>query len=132
MAPSFETLDSGERQNYDSGMRRDLQDGKPNFHLIMAADMPYEEQLVTRWAALMERGAIKYGNRNWELANSSEELERFKASAFRHMIQGLCGEADEDHWAAVCFNINAIVYTEWKLEQLDDNERSSSEQQGSS
>lgn len=111
----FITKDSGKRQNYDSGMRRDLQNGKPNFHLIMAQGLPYEEQLITRWAELMSRGAEKYGERNWELANSKEELERFKSSAFRHFIQAMCGETDEDHFAGVCFNLNAIVTLEYKL-----------------
>ena len=29
MAEEFVTLDSGQREEYESGMRRDLQDGKP-------------------------------------------------------------------------------------------------------
>ena len=30
----FETKDSGQRQEYKSGMKRDLQDGKPRFDLL--------------------------------------------------------------------------------------------------
>jgi hypothetical protein len=302
----FITKDSGARQEYASGMHRDLQDGKPDFYLCLAANMPYSEQLLTRWAALMERGAKKYSistetvslskliaklreelicqhaynvkfqqftrkenaevvmnadseqtiqnllnarekivwtgvdeirrelenspisekltegqdretkkqsvnasyanldspgtrrvyywknrkisaesatflydsapsiwtmtisldlpevtyvmgatedsvcwetilrvlqehygiyknlqlrnmstrhyfelitksNRNWEMACGQEELERFKASAFRHMMQWLCNETDEDHASAVLFNINAAEYVKWKL-----------------
>ena len=107
--------DSGKRQDYPSGMRRDIQEGKPNFWLCLARDMPYDEQLITRWAQHMEGGAKKYGERNWQLANSQEELERFKSSAVRHLMQALLGETDEDHYAAVVFNVNAIVYLEWKL-----------------
>ncbi len=76
--------------------------------------MPFSEQLVTRIGALYERGASKYGRRNWQLADSDEELERFKSSAMRHFLQYICGEEDEDHAAAVFFNINAIEYIKWK------------------
>lgn len=113
----YKTKDSGARQEYKSGMRRDLQDGKPDFYLIMPKDMPYSEQVLTRWAELMTRGKEKYGSRNWELANSSEELERFKASAFRHFMQWLCGENDEDHAVAVLYNIQAAEYVKWRMEQ---------------
>ena len=112
----YETKDSGEREEYDSGMRRDIQKGKANFSLCLA-EMPYSEQLLTRWAELMARGADKYGERNWELANSREELERFKSSAFRHFIQWLTGEDDEDHAAAVLFNINAAEYVKYKIKK---------------
>ena len=50
----YETKDSGERVEYASGMTRDIQDGKPDFSLLLA-DVPYSEQMLTRWAKLMER-----------------------------------------------------------------------------
>lgn len=109
------TLDSGKRAEFSSGMVRDTQDNKPRFDLIIPESQPYNETLLYRWAALLTRGAVKYGTRNWEKANSVEELDRFKASAMRHFIQAMSGEKDEDHWAAVVFNINAIVYLESKL-----------------
>lgn len=114
----YETKDSGKRQEYASGMRRDLQDGKPDFSLLLA-EIPYDEQMLTRWAALMTRGAEKYGRRNWQMANSTEELERFKASAFRHFVQWISGEDDEDHAAAVFFNINAAEYVKVVMEKED-------------
>ena len=113
----FQTKDSGQRQKYKSGMVRDLQEGKPDFYLIVAKDMPYKEQLLTRWAELMERGKVKYGSRNWELADSEEELERFKSSAYRHFMQWILGEDDEDHASAVLYNINACEYLKWKLKE---------------
>lgn len=115
MGMKYKTKDSGKRQEYKSGMRRDLQDGKPDFYLCISPNISYQEQLLTRWAELMTRGAEKYGKRNWELANSSEELERFKSSAFRHFMQWINGEDDEDHAAAVLFNINAAEYVKSKL-----------------
>jgi hypothetical protein len=111
----YTTKDSGKRQDYNSGMRRDITDGKPDFYLCVT-DLPYEEQLLTRWASLMERGASKYGRRNWQLANSEEELERFKSSAFRHFMQWITdGSPEEDHAAAVLFNIQAYEYVKRKL-----------------
>lgn len=115
--PEFETLDSGERQEYASGMVRDTQEGKPRFGLLRPRGVPYEEQFLTRCAALMTRGIEKYGLRNWEKADSEEELERFKESARRHLEQALAGLTDEDHYAAVFFNLLAVVTVEWKLMQ---------------
>src|SRR5690348_12500929 len=80
----WETKDSGKREDYASGMRRDTQEGKPRFDLIVPQSLPYNLQMLTRWAALMSRGAQKYGDRNWEKGNGIEELERAQASAFRH------------------------------------------------
>jgi hypothetical protein len=113
---SFTTKDSGKREEYDSGMRRDTQEGKPDFSLLLP-EMPYELLPITRWAYLMTRGADKYGRRNWQLANTPEELERFRASAARHFMQWLAGEEDEDHMAAVMFNLNAAEYVKWRIEQ---------------
>ena len=111
----YETKDSGKRQDYASGMRRDIQEGKPRFDLIVPKDMPYNETLLYRWAMLMERGMTKYGYRNWEKADSQEELNRFYASAWRHFVQAMSGEDDEDHFAACVFNLNAIVYLKYKI-----------------
>lgn len=102
------TKDSGKRIDFDSGMRRDIQEGKPRFDLCY---LP----LLKRWAELMERGAIKYGERNWEKANSKEELNRFKASAFRHFIQWIEDEDDEDHAAGTLFNIAAVEMLKEKM-----------------
>ena len=112
---SFITRDSGARQSYNSGMVRDTQENKPRFDLINPEYLPYTETLLYRWAMLMERGAVKYGNRNWEKANSKEELDRFKASAWRHFIHAMGGDESEDHWSAICFNINAIISLQWRL-----------------
>ena len=109
----FITKDSGKRQDYKSGMRRDLQEGKPRYDLCI----PLEgESMFKRWAELMARGAEKYGERNWEKANSPEELARFKASAFRHFMQWFAGEnPEEDHAAAIFFNVQCAEYVKQKL-----------------
>jgi hypothetical protein len=113
----YETKDSGVREEYDSGMQRDTQAGKPRFDLIIPAEVPYEEQLLTRWAALMARGAAHYGDRNWEKGNGQAELERARASALRHFMQWFTGETDEDHAAATLFNIQAVEYFAGRLEK---------------
>lgn len=92
--------DSGKRVEYESGMRRDTDDGKPLYTLI---DPAY----LKRWAIHMAEGAKKYGKNNWQLANSPEEMERFRESAARHFMSWLNGETDEDHAVAVAFNIAA-------------------------
>jgi len=115
MVKKYETLDSGKRKDYESGLRRDTQEGKPRFDLLIVKGIPYEEQLVTRYAALRERGATKYGDRNCELANTQEEMNRFVASASRHFFQWLCGEDDEDHMSASIFNMQMVEMVKYKL-----------------
>lgn len=111
----FITKDSGKRQEYASGMKRDLQDSKSNFYLWMPKCVPFNEQLIVRAGYAAQRGADKYGARNFELANSEEELERFKSSALRHMLQWICGEEDEDHASAVVFNLTCAEMVKYKL-----------------
>lgn len=109
----FKTKDSGKRVLYKSGMNRDIAEGKPRYDLVIP--LGQKHTLLERWAMLMERGMAKYGYRNWEKADSEEELIRFKASAFRHFIQWFQGEVDEDHAAATLFNINAVEFLKDKL-----------------
>lgn len=108
MEMEFVTLDSGAREEYKSGMVRDTAAGKPRYDLIPI--MP-----LRRLADLYARGAEKYGDRNWQLASSEQELQRFKASGLRHYFQYLNGDTDEDHAAAVVFNVFAQMFLEAKL-----------------
>lgn len=113
--PKFTTKDSGKRESYDSGMVRDVQDGKPRFDLLYPVGIPYSDQFLTRVAGLLERGAEKYSERNWEKAEGEAELKRFRSAALRHLTQYLCGETDEDHMAAVVFNLMGAHLVEWKM-----------------
>ncbi len=45
---------------------RDSAATKPVFTQIIPLCVPYEEQMLYRWAQLVRRGAAKYGLRNWE------------------------------------------------------------------
>ncbi len=117
----FESVkDSGKRESYSTGMVRDTQDGKPAFSLLLREGVPFEEQMLTRWAQHMANGAKKYGDRNWEKAATTEEMERFKASAIRHLVQWACGDESEDHAAAVFFNINAYETTKYVINKSND------------
>ncbi len=103
----FETKDSGKRLALTNGMVRDVEDGKTDYSLVFSGVM------LERWAGLLTRGAVKYGSDNWLRATVSTDLEgreavkaRFKRSLLRHMVQWLRGDTDEDHAAAIIFNVN--------------------------
>ena len=113
MDGQFITKDSGERVEFSTGMKRDVQKGKARFDLCW-------KPLLWRWAELMGRGADKYGENNWMKAQTEEELIRFKASAERHLQQLLRGDTDEDHAAAVVFNIAGIEYTKERIKLAEE------------
>lgn len=117
----WETKDSGERFVSETGYQRDTENGKGRFDLMFPLGIPYDQQMMTRFAQLLARGAEKYDTRNWEKANSQEDLDRFKSSAFRHLVQWLTDEQDEDHGAAVIYNIMAHESTKWKLANENSN-----------
>ncbi len=96
--PAFVTKDSGERQEFSTGMQRDTETDKPRYDLL-------DKELLKRWALLMGRGAKKYGEENWRKASTLEELKRFESSLLRHAFQLLEGDRTEDHAAAICFNV---------------------------
>ncbi len=107
----FITKDSGQREQFESGMVRDTSAGKIRYDLVY---MP----MLKRWAELMTRGAQKYGDNNWKQASGQSELNRFKESAFRHfMAWFLEQETDEDHGAAVFFNISGVEFVKEKLRE---------------
>lgn len=114
--PQYETKDSGARKHFDSGMQRELKPDVPRFDLLLPEGVPYAEQLLTRAAALVARGAQKYASRDWEQACTPAELEEFQSSAFRHFMQWMTGETDEDHAAAVFFNLLAVETTKYKID----------------
>lgn len=106
----FITKDSGKRKQFKEGMVRDISENKTRYDLVY---MP----MLKRWADLMARGAKKYGERNWELAESEEALNRFKESALRHIFQWFNGDIDEDHASAVFFNISGAEMVKTKLNE---------------
>lgn len=108
------------RKTFKSGMQRDVNTDKPRFDLLIPEDQPLEDTMLYRWAMHLTMGAKKYDDRNWEQATGKEELDRFKESAFRHFMQWYTEEDDEDHAAAVYFNICGAEYVKeiMKWEQI--------------
>ena len=104
----FQIKDSGKREEFAGGMVRDTTEGKINWCLV--ADGP----MLKRWAIHLTNGAKKYATRNWMKAEGPVEYERARESAFRHFMQWYNGDRDEDHGAAVFFNINEAEYVKEK------------------
>lgn len=109
----FTTKDSGKRKVFKTGMNRDVSDNKLRFDLILPLGV--KNHMLKRWAGLMTRGAQKYSARNWEKAKTQEEYDRFRESAFRHFMQWWDGDMDEDHAAAVFFNISGVEMVKERL-----------------
>lgn len=105
-AVSFGIKDSGKRMEFESGMVRDVTEGKTRFDLVLDGPMFW------RWAEHLTKGAEKYDARNWMKAAGLAEYERFRESAARHFFQWFSGDVDEDHAAAVFFNINGAEFVQ--------------------
>lgn len=98
----FEIKDSGQRQEFESGARRDTQEDKPRYSLISYWAL---ERVV--W--VFTRGAKKYGDHNWQ---RGMPYSRYLDSAGRHLAQWVKGERDEDHLAMAVWNLMAILHHE--------------------
>ncbi len=94
----YEIKDSGQRKTFSTGMMRDSGTTTLRPDLIWLPGLQ-------RLAELYGKGALKYAERNWEKAETLEELNRFKASAWRHFFKYMRGDRDEDHMAATIFNL---------------------------
>lgn len=98
----YELQDGGDRQTFQSGAMREPEDGKLRYDLI-----PPEP--LRRLALNMTKGAEKYGPHNW---NKGMPTSRMLSAAMRHLEQARMGMTDEDHLAAVVFNIFGIMHFE--------------------
>lgn len=98
----YETKDSGKREEFSTGSRRDTTEGKGSFVSI-------SPHMMRRLAQLMERGAKKYGQFNWL---KGQPASRLADSLLRHANQALAGYTDEDHKAAIIFNAMAWIHVE--------------------
>lgn len=102
---SFEIKDSGTRAEFQGGMVRDTSEGK------IRPDLVRDGPMLNRWIIHLTNGAIKYDARNWmKGVLDPATLERAFESADRHYHQWREGYTDEDHAAAVFFNINQVEY----------------------
>jgi hypothetical protein len=92
-------------------MVRGSTEGKVNYLLV------YDGPMLDRWAAHLTKAAPSKGKRNWMNARTPEDLERFREGFARHARQWLAGETDEDHAAAVVFNLNGALYVMERLNE---------------
>ncbi len=111
----FVTKDSGQREQYSTGMVRDTRSGKGRFDLIPA-------EALKRLAGVYERGSVKYGDNNWR---KGAPYSRFIDSALRHINSYLLNEQsqveqDEDHLSQAVFNLFALIYLEEKMPEMND------------
>lgn len=64
-----------------------------------------------------ENGAIKYGEHNWK---KGIPISRYIDSALRHLMKDCAYETDEDHEAAVVWNLMCCAWTMKHLPEMDD------------
>lgn len=93
--------DGGDRISYGEGKAiREPSRGKGRYDLIS----PFGIDRIAKW---YELGAQKYADRNWE---KGMPFSRYVDSAKRHLNKYVMGMEDEDHLAAACWNIIAIMH----------------------
>ena len=110
MKDKFILKDSGKREEFKSGMVRDTRVGKGRYDLMS----PFA---LERVAKIFEKGATKYGDRNWE---KGAPFSRTLDSAIRHIMQYMMGMKEEDHLAQAAWNICAIMHLEKTKPWMDD------------
>ncbi len=123
----FVIKDSGKRQEFTTGARRDTQDGKGDYSriplewlhdLTLALQrrgqdtdrldlLPVEELL--RLSAVYGKGAYKYGDYNWQ---KGIPMSRYASSINRHMKDFAAGDRSEDHMMQLAWNCFAMAWTE--------------------
>lgn len=113
--------DSGKRQDFPTGSKRDLQDGKGRFDLVMLG----WPRALTLLAKHMEKGYKKYGTdpltgvpepawrNNW---TRGQPLSRYLDSATRHLTKFCANETDEDHLTAAIWNLLSLLETGRRIE----------------
>ncbi len=106
----FVTKNSGKREEFDTGSKRDSREGKGRFDLISPI-------ALRRLAGVYERGATKYGDRNWE---KGQKMSRILDSALRHLNEYKEGWRDEDHLAQAMWNVAALIHFEELRPDLND------------
>lgn len=107
----YVVVETQEKEVFETGAKRNSQEGKGRYDLI-----PTEGLL--RLAKHYETGANMHGERNWE---NGMYFTRLLNSAIRHTQQYLAGEVEEDHLAAACWNLFAIMHFErYGAPALDD------------
>lgn len=98
----FVTKDSKKRRKFSTGSKRDVNEDKGRYDLVSPI-------MIERLAKLLQRGAQKYDERNWE---KGMPLSVYMDSGMRHMYKFLEGHKDEDHLVAAIWNFQALLHIE--------------------
>jgi hypothetical protein len=93
--------DSGQRQEFETGAVRDIQDSKGRYDLIP----PFATMFLSR---IYENGCKKYGSRNFE---KGIPIGRYIDSAKRHLDKYQAGMRDEPHLSMAGWNICSALLT---------------------
>lgn len=99
--------DSGKREEFNTGSKRDSQDGKGRYDLLPT-------RALRRLARHFEAGAKKYDDRNWE---KGQPLARMINSGLRHGFAHLEGQRDEDHLIAAVWNLLCAADIEERIKE---------------
>lgn len=94
-------------QHFSTGSRRDVQEGKGRYDLLPA-------RALRELAQHFQNGAVKYGDRNWELG---QPLTRYLDSGLRHAFSVLEGREDENHLAAAVWNLMCALDTRARVRE---------------
>jgi len=94
-------------EKFKSGAVRQKTTGQGRYDLLS----PFA---IHRLALVFEKGAKKYGDRNWEKGIPAENLIDH---ALRHIFAYMAGEKDEDHIAHAAWNLLAIIHFEELFEE---------------
>ena len=114
--------DSGKRQEFETGAKRDIQEGKGRYDLLPGYAMRQvagsafhnlSAYAVQRLAKHYENGAVKYGDDNYL---RGIPLRRYLDSAIRHMFKVVDGQLDEDHQAASAWNMLGYIETKHRID----------------
>jgi len=100
--PNFKLINEHNIKTAKSGFKKDQGNHKLRYDLI-----PHE--LLTRLAEVYTKGAEKYPEENWRLATKQDSYS-FKKAAWRHFIQWIRGDKDEDHALQLVWNIFSWVW----------------------
>ena len=92
--------DSGNRTAFTTGSQRDTQQGKGRYDLIPSS-------VLLRLAQHYENGALKYGDNNWQ---KGQPLAQYYNSAIRHLEAIRNADIEEDHFAAVIWNVACMIH----------------------
>jgi transcriptional regulator with XRE-family HTH domain len=102
--------DGGTRVSFDSGAIREGRVGKGRYDLLTPVGL-------RRLAEWYELGAKKYDDRNWE---KGLPISGCMESAMRHWVKYMDGQTDEDHLAAIAWNVFSVMHFEEKMPEIMD------------